>query len=132
MVSHYGEIRILLHINYKCLGNFSVLIGTGPRLGVPSPRMKLTRNSRSLLCPSSPIHGTITQPPLSPLQPEDLTGVEKAGLPSGTIHISEDVQTEWQSTFSRPLFHTPLGKLWPQTSKGRLDSETSLTLWKLQ
>lgn len=66
-----------------------------------------------------------------PCRPEDLTGVEKPGLPSGTILISEDVQTGWQSAFSRPLFYTPLGKLWPQTSKGCLDSETSLTLWQL-
>lgn len=53
-VSHYGEIRILLHRNYKGLGHPSVLIGMGHKLGVPGR--------------------ATTKPPPAPLQAEALSG----------------------------------------------------------
>lgn len=68
MVSHHGEIRIFLHINYKCPGNFSVFIGMGPRLRVPTPWMKLTKNSWGFFCSSNPEDGAITKSPPSPWQ----------------------------------------------------------------
>lgn len=73
-------------------------IGMGPRLRVPTPWMKLTRNRGSAVLL---ILQTEPSPNLFPLpgRPEDLTGVERAGLHSGSILIAEDVWTRWQPTF---------------------------------
>lgn len=64
----------------------------GLRLGVPTPWGGTDQKLQGLLCSPNPADGTITHPP-SPPGPENLTGPERSGLHSGTLCISEGVQT---------------------------------------